>query len=104
MMKRIVKHRKTKKSVRPVAESSHTFECGDPAILVFPAKGRRIKLPVTIAEVIYSASLDSSQKSCVVHRICAYKVRSEFGGELTVSPDSLRPGTVLDRINAALED
>jgi hypothetical protein len=37
-------------------------------------------------------------------KILSYTVRSEFGGELSVSPESLRPGTVLDRINSALEE
>jgi len=80
------------------------FSLGDPAVLIYTKKDRTAKILVTITQVLYSMSLGTESSASPVHRVVGYRVRSETGGELTTSPDSLRPGNALDHIVTALEN
>ena len=86
------------------ATSSQRFSCGDLVIYTYTKKTRRAKSLVTIIRVLESAYFDLESSTPLRLETDAYGIRSEFGGELTVSAENLRPGNVLDRINSALED
>jgi hypothetical protein len=66
-------------------------------VLLYRRKGTTYKALVEIIRVVGSAH-DGDPP------IINYVIRSELGGTMTVGPRQLRPGNVLDRIAAALED
>jgi len=59
---------------------------------------------VTITSIIYALDVRAPNKQRTVIGRLGYTVRSEHGGELTTTPEDLRPGNILDRISVALED
>jgi hypothetical protein len=76
---------------------------GEPALLSYTRRGKQAKVIVKVTEVIFSVALGYKPTAANRSTVVAYKVRSPHGGELTVSPGELRPGTALDRIIDALE-
>ena len=85
-----------------LSSTDHAFEQGDRALLVFIKKHRKVIIPVVISKVSHFYAYDTESGAAPVHTIIGYLVRSCRGGELRVSPHTLRPDTVLDRIVMAL--
>ena len=85
-----------------LSSTDYTFEQGDRALLVFIKKHRRVIIPVLVAKVSRFYEIDTESSAAPTLTIVGYIVRSARGGELRVSPNTLRPDTILDRIVMAL--
>lgn len=69
-------------------------------LLIYRRKGRVVVVPATVVSVIYDVPV---AKPNTKPKILAYTVRSAGGGELTVLPEDLRPGNILEHIKLSLE-
>lgn len=76
------------------------FSPGQEAVLIYRKRSRTANVPVTIVGLEVSVGQRDDVITDVL--VLAYVVKSEFGGELTVRAEDLRPGTALDRITLAL--
>jgi hypothetical protein len=86
------------------ARGLHTFDVGDPAIMLHQHKDKTITKKVTVVRVTWYAPLTKGGKLSLKYpEGLSYTVRSGGGGTMTVGARSLRPGTAIDRIALALE-
>lgn len=98
MAKRARKPQKQK-----AAPEGPMFSEGAEVLLRYQQKRRVGNILVRVIFVRWGLVQRGNGSSGTALEIIDYLVRSEFGGELTVKAGDLRPGTVLDRINLALE-
>jgi len=86
------------------ARGLHTFEPGDPAVMLYHHKGKVFTKPVTVERADWAAPPTKSGSPSLRHpQNIMYTVVSAGGGTMTVGAESLRPGGVLDRIVLGLE-
>jgi len=97
--------RKTKKSSSISAASPDpVFSAGDQALLLYEHKGRTYNVPVVVERAVWAVDESFTLVRPRAPRTdMVYVVKSELGGTMTVRAQDLRPGTVLDRIVAAIE-
>ena len=63
-----------------------------------------VVVPATVVSVIYDVPVAKPNTNPNTKpKVLAYTVRSSAGGELTVLPEDLRPGNILEHIKLALE-
>ena len=97
----------TDKKTRP---HRYEFTLGESVLFIYRKKDRVIQVLAKISNIYYSDTfcrslVDGRAQTGLPERIVvAYTIQSQFGGELMVPPDSLRPGGPLDRIAAAIEE
>jgi len=86
------------------AQGLHTFEVGDPAVMLYHHKGKVFTKPVTVERAEWAAPPTKNGSPSLRHpQSIMYTVVSAGGGTMTVGASSLRPGGVLDRIVLGLE-
>lgn len=86
------------------AHGMHTFNVGDPAVLLYRYKNKIYKAQVKVVEAVWTGPLDVDERlRTFVPQYIRYTVRSEHGGTMIVGAPSLRPGSAIDRIALALE-
>lgn len=95
---------RSSKPGKKTARELPKFALGEQALLTYQGRRHRARALVTIIRVRWSEHYMPGLPSGLYPVVIAYEVRSEHGGELTVSPGNLRPGTILDRIAIAVED
>ena len=92
------------KSAITAAAKNYTFAAGDAALLLYERGHRIHQVPVTIVHSCWAVDdRFTCKKPTAPKDDVAFLVRSENGGTLTVPGKNLRPGSVLDRIVAALD-
>lgn len=79
------------------------YSVGEPVLFTYIKGTRKVVVPVVISKVGLWVGGDPSKGEVVSMEVLAYKVSSGRGGELRVSPNELRPDTILDRITVALD-
>lgn len=72
----------------------------DEVLLIYRRKSRVVVVPATVVGIVYDLHI---ARPISDPRILAYTVRSSAGGELTVLPEDLRPGNILEHIKLSLE-
>lgn len=95
-MKELLKQKKTRMT-------SH-FSVGDQVLLTYSHKKRQARTVGVIVEIIWGAYLNKLGRRTEPLKPIYYKIKTQHGGEFSAVPDDVRPGTILDRINVALED
>jgi len=67
-------------------------------------KERSAVVPAIVVHRVFQSCVGCSSHTDIRLFVASYVIRSEFGGEMIVPADQLRPGNALDRISVALED